>query len=1049
MQTKTGLRIDNTKPTITIEEPSKGIINNGGRTTYNVTTSEAVLLRDSTQIEITGEESHGSTAQITGEGTSWTVTVIGGIGNGEVALELKAGLFKDMADNQTETTTKAGLIIENSIPLIDIQEANKTSIKAGETVTHQLIVNKNVELVDRTKVKVRGAGAEGSTAQITGNNKNWEVEITAGQASGSITLELEAGLFVDVAGNTTEETSKTDVIIDNTKPTIQMNGTVASELVSNELTFTIPLKVIDTHAGITTNQLTTSDIQVKVEGTIVEPTTKYVVYNNNQNGEYRYTLTLGGFSSLGEITLEIPGEAIEDKAGNKNETATITPGVTVIIPAAKMGNKYYRTIGAAIEETGTSQTTIKILNNTEEAIRIPISKNIIIDLNNKTIESEETTITNDGTLTITGNGNVESTGIAIQNNNRLTVTAGRIAGNVGINSTIAGTVTIGTKSNGVSQTNPEITGETNGINTLGGTLNLYDGVINGKTTAINGEITQTETDYELVNVTESGYNTVKLGYVYPIITEFTNPNTTYIRKDQIASYTIKTNKNVEIADSTKVLVTGAGAEGCTVEITGIGKNWEARLTGGNQTGAVTLELQEGLFIDEEETVIPAKSKTGLTIDNQSPVVSVITSTQTKKLSETVTLTMNFTDALSGTNHETVSAEDIKLMVNGEEAVVAAKTLIKSSSTSYPNRYTLTLVGVLTLETGPLQIVVESGKFEDNLGNTNVETIMNTGVTIVSAGASVTRNGETTYYDNVAKAIEAVPVGEEVSTVKMLADYGSISIPEGKNIKLDLNGKELTGFYRGIQNEGKLDIIDSLGGGMIIGKNSYGIINSDNGIVKLYGGEIQGKNRTSNYINNVKRGYELIEEQVGDMYIGKLVECKEVEDESVIAKIERPEKTYYYTSVQNAIIGVEDERETVTVLKDIQESVKNYANKDIILDLNGKKISGVIANNTVKTINNFGLIEIIDSGEEGKIIATSYYTYGIYNNETGIVKISGGIIEVNSISSSSYAVYNGGLGRIEINGGVINGNAKYDTYCIYNWTRGEIEVNGGEINVNSG
>lgn len=120
-------------------------------------------------------------------------------------------------------------------------------------------------------------------------------------------------------------------------------------------------------------------------------------------------------------------------------------------------------------------------------------------------------IDNMGTLNMekgTINCTDDNSGYAIYNGNIANITGGAIIGKNGISN--RGTLTIGEKGKGVSQTTPVIIGNSYGIYNEG-TLNFYDGIIKGKTAYISGTVTEVEPYYEVSLTTdEEGYQCATL-----------------------------------------------------------------------------------------------------------------------------------------------------------------------------------------------------------------------------------------------------------------------------------------------------------------------------------------------------------------------------------------------------------------------------------------------------------------------------------------------------------------------------------------------------------
>ena len=97
---------------------------------------------------------------------------------------------------------------------------------------------------------------------------------------------------------------------------------------------------------------------------------------------------------------------------------------------ASIGEDEFPTVQAAIDSvTGSEEVTIKLIDNSTESITIPAEKNITLDLGTFTLtnEANKHTITNNGSLTITGKGTVDNVSHAkgaIVNNGNLVVEDG-------------------------------------------------------------------------------------------------------------------------------------------------------------------------------------------------------------------------------------------------------------------------------------------------------------------------------------------------------------------------------------------------------------------------------------------------------------------------------------------------------------------------------------------------------------------------------------------------------------------------------------------------
>ena len=225
---------------------------------------------------------------------------------------------------------------------------------------------------------------------------------------------------------------------------------------------------------------------------------------------------------------------------------------------ASLDGVEYNTIQAAIAAvpSNNTQKTITILRDTRENLTIAAGKNIVLNLQGHTIGNNGVSpvISNKGTLsiangTITSNttqgavnnessgklymssgsivatgtrqaiynngGRVEISGTSslsatttergtLQNlaNGTVVITGGTIT-STGFSAIVnaSGTITIGDKDGVINNSSPSIQGLTYGIDNTS-KFNFYDGILKGKTAAINGNINDIEQNSQLVNSTE-------------------------------------------------------------------------------------------------------------------------------------------------------------------------------------------------------------------------------------------------------------------------------------------------------------------------------------------------------------------------------------------------------------------------------------------------------------------------------------------------------------------------------------------------------------------
>ena len=209
------------------------------------------------------------------------------------------------------------------------------------------------------------------------------------------------------------------------------------------------------------------------------------------------------------------------------------------IAVAKIGEKTYKTVKEAIadceENAENTETKIEMLADVVEAFEIPVGKNIVLDLNGKTITSDANALTESGNLEATAvvKGtfkliNSEQVENSNQSSSNEQNPKGKLVSQTGIAIKVInqGNFTLGIKETqseeiNVSKVNPVIIGKTNGVVVEdGGKFNFYDGKIISTTTEENvnnsiiGNITETPTNYIAIPKKEGEYEVSTLEKQY-------------------------------------------------------------------------------------------------------------------------------------------------------------------------------------------------------------------------------------------------------------------------------------------------------------------------------------------------------------------------------------------------------------------------------------------------------------------------------------------------------------------------------------------------------
>lgn len=476
-------------------------------------------------------------------------------------------------------TTHGRLVVSNgtitsdtTFSAVDIETAGTLIITGGRIIatgTRQAIYNKG-------NVSISGDPYLSSISTIRATIQN----------TGTGTMNITGGTIVSASYYGIENAGTLTIGIKdgtpNTTPVIQSNSYAINSTVNYNFYDGI-LK--STKTSIVNKESYISDIEENYEKIKNTERINNILYNTmylgkvatvtfDPNGgtvtepekQVELNTSVGTLPSPTRTNYEFNGWYTEKEGGRKiNENEIINDNITFYaqwtneedLITAEINGTTYNTLQKAITtvpKNGTP-TTINLKRNTSEQITIATGQNIIINLQNYTINNKGVApvISNNGTLTISNgyiksnttqgainnekNGNltiidatIEATGTkqalynnggtatitgssllsatsdsraAVHNlaNGTITITGGTII-STGFNAIEnVGTLNIGTKDGNINN-NPTIKSIQYGINTTG-TLNFYDGIIKGKIDSINGTINDIEENSTRIDLIET------------------------------------------------------------------------------------------------------------------------------------------------------------------------------------------------------------------------------------------------------------------------------------------------------------------------------------------------------------------------------------------------------------------------------------------------------------------------------------------------------------------------------------------------------------------
>ena len=282
------------------------------------------------------------------------------------------------------------------------------NLLSGTSIDERYVPNGDIELFAKWKRSLAQANIENETIQINiGEEEN--INITNSyiiEETYTFTSSNPAIATVDENGKVTG--------IDVGTTTVVITGNKSGE------SKTITVEVID-------NDPNSYRIIFNPNGGSVNPTFKKVPIGN-AIGELPIPLD-DSYMFGGWYSAESGGEEITSDYIPTGNIEIYARWFDYYIVAVMDGEGYY-SIQEAVDEVPTNtEKTIKIVNDTSESFTVSENQEILFDLQNHTIEYDETVVTNDGKITIT-NGVITSSGSSgtINNNSHgtLTVTSGMI-----------------------------------------------------------------------------------------------------------------------------------------------------------------------------------------------------------------------------------------------------------------------------------------------------------------------------------------------------------------------------------------------------------------------------------------------------------------------------------------------------------------------------------------------------------------------------------------------------------------------------------------------
>ena len=467
-----------------------------------------------------------------------------------------------------------------------------------------------------------------------------------------------------------------------------------------------------------------------------------------------------------EVHVEITGGTFADTGLTKEAFSAYTAEGTVVTEGpdgtftvkeldetngvAEVGGRYYASLQKAVDNAGKGET-VTLLQDTAEDIVIPEGAELTLNLNGKTLANHENhTITNKGTLTITGDGTVDN------------VTHARAA----IQNEPGGNVVL----NGGAYTRSK----ENGQNAEASGGNSYYNIVNHGTMEINSGVSVTQKG-QFSSMIENGWyngsqNTGKENSVLTINGGTFSGGLNTIKNDDYGELAINDGTFTSMSQAAFLNWNVATVNGGTFDAAGAsnGVILNGYIDGTMDQGKLT--INGGTFNAGEKTVITTMGGgthsgdieiTGGTLNG-----SIVLTDSSEGARLTITQKAKVTGNVTNSGKADVAITD-GATVDGQVSNSAGGTMSVVNST----------IGSVPEGTTAETIVIVNSTVDGTLTTNTAE------------NAAVMVGGKT--YETLGAAITAAKAGDTIYVLKDIPEAAGIAVPSGKNFTIDFGGHTYT------------------------------------------------------------------------------------------------------------------------------------------------------------------------------------------------------------------------------------------------------------------
>ncbi len=204
--------VDNGKPVATIGAPSRSFAKTGGSVAYTVTYNDVTtptITLTAANVTLNKTGTANGTVQVSGTGSTRTVTITNLTGNGTLGISIKAGTAVDQVGLVAAAAgPSATFVVDNVAPVVKIGAPTVTSgyfiyAMSVDYVVTITDVNTASPLLATDVSVVSNSGTTTATVTVTKlDATHFKVSVTNVSAADAVGISIRAGSVTDGAGNT-------------------------------------------------------------------------------------------------------------------------------------------------------------------------------------------------------------------------------------------------------------------------------------------------------------------------------------------------------------------------------------------------------------------------------------------------------------------------------------------------------------------------------------------------------------------------------------------------------------------------------------------------------------------------------------------------------------------------------------------------------------------------------------------------------------------------------------------------------------------------------